>query len=169
MRWLDGIPGSMDMSLSKLWSWWWTGKPGMLQSMGSQRVRHDWATQLNWTESLTISELHSLPLPFQEPTQLFPLPVQNGGPNTDGYWSYSVCICILCRYVFFACVCAKLLQLCPALCDPMDCSPPGSSVHGVLPGKNTGVRCYRPPGDLSNLGIEPVSLVSCIGRQVLYY
>ena len=31
-------------------SWWWTGKPGMLQSMGSQRVRHDWVTKLNWTE-----------------------------------------------------------------------------------------------------------------------
>ena len=28
-------------------SWWWTGKPGMLQSMGWQRVRHDWATELN--------------------------------------------------------------------------------------------------------------------------
>ena len=32
-------------------SWWWTGKPAMLQSMGSQRVGHDWATELNWTES----------------------------------------------------------------------------------------------------------------------
>ena len=30
-------------------SWWWTGKPGVLQSMGSQSVRHDWATELNWT------------------------------------------------------------------------------------------------------------------------
>ena len=30
-------------------SWWWTGKPGMPQSIGSQRVRHDWATELNWT------------------------------------------------------------------------------------------------------------------------
>ena len=29
-------------------SWWWTGRPGVLQSMGSQRVGHDWATQLNW-------------------------------------------------------------------------------------------------------------------------
>ena len=29
-------------------SWWWTGKPDVLQSMGSQRVRHDWATELNW-------------------------------------------------------------------------------------------------------------------------
>ena len=29
-------------------NWWWTGKAGVLQSMGSQRVRHDWATELNW-------------------------------------------------------------------------------------------------------------------------
>ena len=29
-------------------SWWWTGRPGMLQSMGSQRVGHDWGTKLNW-------------------------------------------------------------------------------------------------------------------------
>ena len=31
-------------------SWWWTGRPGMLQSMGLQRVRHDWVIELNWTE-----------------------------------------------------------------------------------------------------------------------
>ena len=31
-------------------SWWWTGRPGVLQFMGSQRVRHDWGTKLNWTE-----------------------------------------------------------------------------------------------------------------------
>ena len=31
-------------------SWWWTGRPGVLQSMGLQRVRHDWVTKLNWTE-----------------------------------------------------------------------------------------------------------------------
>ena len=29
-------------------SWWWTGRPGVLQSMGSQRVGHDWANELNW-------------------------------------------------------------------------------------------------------------------------
>ena len=33
-------------------SWWWTGKPGVLHSMGSQRVRHDWETELNWTERI---------------------------------------------------------------------------------------------------------------------
>ena len=32
--------------------WWWTGKPGVLQSMGSQRVGHDWATELNRTDML---------------------------------------------------------------------------------------------------------------------
>ena len=31
-------------------SWWWTGRSGILKSMGSQRVRHDWMTELNWTE-----------------------------------------------------------------------------------------------------------------------
>ena len=32
-------------------SWWWTGRPGVLQFMGSQKVGHDWATKLNWTET----------------------------------------------------------------------------------------------------------------------
>ena len=32
-------------------SWWWTGKPSVLQSMGSQRVKCDWVSELNWTES----------------------------------------------------------------------------------------------------------------------
>ena len=48
------------MALPTLWtwvwinsgSWWWTGRPGMLQSSGSQKVRHDWATELNWTREV---------------------------------------------------------------------------------------------------------------------
>ena len=35
-----------------------------------------------------------------------------------------------------------VIQSCPTLCDPVDCSPPGSSAHGDSPGKNTGVGCH---------------------------
>ena len=47
MRWLDGITDSMKVNLSSSRSWWWTGKPGVPQSIGSQRVVHDWATELS--------------------------------------------------------------------------------------------------------------------------
>ena len=36
-------------------SWWWTGRPGILQSMGSKRVRHDWATELKWTDTTVLT------------------------------------------------------------------------------------------------------------------
>ena len=48
MRWLDDITDSVDMSLISSRSWGWIGRSGVLQSMGSQRVGHDWATELNW-------------------------------------------------------------------------------------------------------------------------
>ena len=46
-------------------SWWWTGRPGVLQSLRSQRVGHNWATELNWNEharSYTIWSLPTIPV-----------------------------------------------------------------------------------------------------------
>ena len=55
------------------------------------------------------------------------------------------------------CIYAKLLQLCLTLCDPMDCSPPDASVHGIL--QASGLPCPS-PGHLPDPGIEPTSLTS---------
>ena len=64
------------------------------------------------------------------------------------------------------CVCALVTQSCLTLCEPMDCSPPGSSVHGDSPGQSTGVGCHALlqgifPTQESNPG-----LLHC--RQILY-
>ena len=64
-----------------------------------------------------------------------------------------------------------VIQSCLTLCDPMDCSLPGSSVHGDSPGKNTGVGCHAcpPPGDLPNWGRSGKNpgLLHC--RWILYH
>ena len=69
-----------------------------------------------------------------------------------------------CAYVFVfirTCVLsAKLLQLCPTLCDPMDCRPPGASIHGILQARHWNGLLCPPPGNLPNPGIKPVSLMS---------
>ena len=45
-------------------SWWWTGKSGVLQSMGLQGVRNDWATELNWLASKIICMIKHVPVLF---------------------------------------------------------------------------------------------------------
>ena len=62
-------------------------------------------------------------------------------------------------------------QLCLTLCDPMDCSPPGTSVPGILQAnKYWSELPFSPPGDLPDPGIEPRSLTStCIGKWTLYH
>ena len=62
---------------------------------------------------------------------------------------------------------AKLLQSCPALCNHLDCSLPGSSVLGDSPGKNTGVGCHALlQGIFPTQGSNP-GLLHC--RQILYH
>ena len=73
----------------------------------------------------------------------------------------------------YVCVCAhvhvraKLPQFCLTLCDLMDCSPPGSSVHGIF---QAGMLEYIPSfrGSFQPMDQTHISYVSCIGRQVLY-
>ena len=50
--WLDGITTQWTWVWVNSGSWWWTGRPGVLRFMGSQRVGHDWVTELNWTEMM---------------------------------------------------------------------------------------------------------------------
>ena len=83
-------------------SWWWTGRPGMLWFMGSQRGGHDWVTELNWT-TLVIAFL----------------------PR-----SKHLLISILVSAA--AAAAAKSFQSCPTLFDPWDGSPPGSPFPGIL-------------------------------------
>ena len=67
-------------------------------------------------------------------------------------------------YVYVLCLVA---QLCPTLPNPMDCSPPGSSVHGDSPGKNTGVGCLALlQGIIPAQGSNP-GLPHC--RQILWH
>ena len=56
------------------------------------------------------------------------------------------------------CVCANLLQSCPALCNPMDYSPPGSSVRGILQARILEWLAGPPSRNFPNPGIEPTSL-----------
>ena len=98
--------------------------------------------------------------------------------TTDLY----VLICILqlyCIYLFcffgdiyrvFCVLYVKLLQLCATLCDPMDCSPPGSSVHGILQARILEwVVVSSSRGILLTQGLNSLSYVFYIGRQVLYH
>ena len=53
-------------------------------------------------------------------------------------------------------------QLCPTLCNPVDCSPPGSSVQGILPARTPEWLPFPPPGDLPSLCCFIKSGCSCI-------
>ena len=64
---------------------------------------------------------------------------------------YIVCVCVC------VCVCV-VAKSCLTLCDPMVCSPPGSSVHGILQARILEQQPFTSPGDLLDPGIQPKSL-----------
>ena len=72
-------------------------------------------------------------------------------------------------YVIYMCSCS-VAKPCLTFCDPMDCSPPGSAVHGISRGKNTGVSChFLLQGIFLPLDQTRFSSISCMGRRVLYH
>ena len=63
---------------------------------------------------------------------------------------------------------SQVAQSCPTLCDPLACSPPGSSVHGFSRQEQWSGFLFPPPGDLSDPGIKPVSLISLASAGRLF-
>ena len=126
--------------------WWRTGKPGVLQSMGSQRVRHDWVTEQNWMSLypenencfMTLSDLvqtcccccvasvmsDSVWPQRRQPTRL-PHPWDSPGKNI-GVGCHFLLQCMKVKSE------SEVTQSCLTLSDPMDCGPPGSSIHGIF-------------------------------------
>ena len=179
-------------------SWWWTGKPGMLQSMGSQRVGHNWMTQLNWTVKLYLDPmscvLSSLACPALCPPEMLSLilsvwwtllypsrwgmgykwhvlcktfldrPTQSVSFSSILAATYLSCsynqILLKVKYVYivpFLCqmVCS-ITQSCLTLCNSMDCSPPGSSVHGIFQARileRVAISCSRGSSRLASLAL----------------
>ena len=79
-------------------SWWWTGRPGMLQFMGSQRVGHDWATELNWTEQLHNPNFYQKVEQRHQSRKLSQAPFQSS-PSATVSEASAVLICFYYRLV----------------------------------------------------------------------
>ena len=74
-----------------------------------------------------------------------------------------------CVHILFACIPGKSLQLCPTLCNPMDCRPQAPLSMGFSRQEYWSGLSFPFPGDLPNLAITPGSHVTCSGRSVLYH
>ena len=132
-------------------SWWWTGGPGVLQSMQSQRVGHDWGTEPNWwNASLCVLVLHT---------------------HTNTHTHVRVCVYIYDMYTYICtCVVYSCTQSYLTLWDPMDCSLPGFSVFGIFQAKILEwVVMPSSRGSSQPRDWTCNSCASCIGRWFLYH
>ena len=129
----------------------WTEKPGGLKPMGSQRVGHGWATDtcctpetsiMLYVSFISIKNIIKLSANIALCVQWYlqqlvsPLPFSSSGVFTENLFLDgpvgSPAPCFISTPHPGVHVCAQLLHSCPALCDPVDCSPASSSVHGIL-------------------------------------
>ena len=84
---------------------------------------------------------------------------KNTMTTEDGVNINAYCSVRCCSPPNTSCVLAKSLQLCPTLCDPMDYSPPGSSVHGILQARILEWVAMPSPWDLPSSGNKPTFLM----------
>ena len=149
-------------------SWWWTGRPGVLQFVGSQRVGHDWATDLIWSEwvwkigrwyvvgflgilSRVIVEHWCCVFCGEDSISIHLLYL-----FLTQFSVYALCVCMLSHFS-----CIWLLATLWTLAFQAPLSSSRQEYWNELP--------CPPPRDLPDSGIEfMVSYISCIGRWVLY-
>ena len=116
--------------------------PGILQARTLEWVAISSSNAWKWKVKVkALSRVWLLATPWTAAYQAPP----SMGFSRQGYWSG---------------VPLASLQLCPTLCNPMDCSLPGSSVHGILQQEYWSGLPFPPPGDLPNPEIKPLSLRS---------
>ena len=162
------------------WKIPWTEEPGGLQSMGSLRVRHDWATSvslftfMHWRRKW-------------QPTPVF-LPGESQGRGA--WWatvygvaqswtrlkrlssssSSTIADTNVMRTDQDELILCSVAQSCPTLCNPMECSPPGSPDYGIFQARilEWGAISYSRGSSRPRDGTY-VSCISWIGRQILYH
>ena len=123
-------------------------------------------TQTEWKTLLFFLQLNSY-LPNSTSSTSILLPLAGRGSSTFKETSitsnsdiWAKMLAIIFAHGYWACMCAQSLQSCPTLRNPMDCSPPASSVHGILQARILEWLPFPPSVDLPDSGIEPPPLMS---------
>jgi len=172
-------------------SWWWTGRPGVLRFMGSQRLGHDWATELNWTwELLYVVSCHLqivtvLLLPFQLGVfknfflvyllwlglpMLCWIKVLNVGVLVLFLILEEMLSAFHCWVWCELCACHGCMLSQSVVSDsmqPMDCSPPGSSTYGIS--QASILEWVSISSSKGSSWSRNRIHVSCTGKQILYH
>ena len=109
-----------------------------MQSEVNQKEKNKYCTTSLYVESRKMVEMILMQSRNRNTTQIKNIWILRGKMKSGMNWDIEIGIYIL----LICCALCLVPQSCPTLCDSMDCSPPGSSVHGDSPGKNNGVGCH---------------------------
>ena len=114
----------MDMGLGGLQELVMDKEPGMLQFMGSQRFGHNWATELNWTESYYYLQKRNIGNYIMVTTE--------NAYCLRTYWYFWVAIKLDAVQSYYFCVCSCSVASVICAFETRDCSSPGSCIHGIF-------------------------------------